>query len=425
MGGMVSQNVMNLVDTAMVGSLGQAALAAVGLSSLAVFCAQAFLMGLSSGVQAIAARRMGEGEHDNMAAPLNGGLLFSLLLGIPLTVILFDAAPSLYGYLNDDPDVVRQGVPYLQARLLAIVTVGMNFSFRGYFNGVNRSAVYLTSLLAMHACNLCLNYLLIFGAFGFPEMGATGAGVGTAVSTLVGTVVYFVMGMRHARSAGFLRGLPSRDTITAMLRLSLPSSVRQLLFAAGLTVLFRIVGMVGTTELAAAQVLINLMLVAILPAIGLGMAAASLVGQALGRGEPEDAKRWGWDVVKVALTILSVLALPMLLIPNALLWPFLRNAPEAIIVAEWPLRVISFVILADAVGLVLQNALLGAGDSMRVAVFAIVLQWALFLPTAYLVGPVLKYGLLGIWLAMAAQRLLQAVGFGLMWQRGRWMSLRV
>ena len=423
MGGMASQNVMNLVDTAMVGTLGKSALAAVGLSSLAAFCAQAFLTGLSSGVQATAARRMGAGETTRMAISLNGGLLLSLVIGLPLALLLFWATPTLFPYLNDDPEVVRQGVPYLQARVVAIAVVGMNFSFRGYFNGVNRSSVYLTSLLVMHVCNLCFNYVLIFGAFGFPQLGATGAGVGSAVATLVGTAVYFFMGMRLARPAGFLQQLPSRATVLSLLRLSLPSSMQQLLFAAGLTALFRIVGLVGVSELAAAQVLINLMLVAILPAIGLGLSAASLVGQALGRKDVLDAKRWGWDVVKVALVVLGLLGLPMVLFSEALLWPFLRKAPAAMAVAIWPLRVIGLAVMADAVGLVLQNALLGAGDTLRVAVFAILLQWLVFLPAAYVVGPVLGYGLLGIWVAMAVHRMLQAAGFVVLWQRGRWAKV--
>src|SRR5690606_15442977 len=162
-GGMVSQNVMNLVDTAMVGSLGGVALAAVGMSSVAAFMAQAFLMGLSYGVQAMAARRLGEGQTQVMAVPLNGVLLLAVGLRVPISLALFLLAPSFYPFLVDDPAVVAEGVPYLQARLCAVVAVGMNFSFRGYFNGVNLSRLYLRSLLTMNVCNLALNYLLIFG----------------------------------------------------------------------------------------------------------------------------------------------------------------------------------------------------------------------------------------------------------------------
>ncbi len=424
MGGMVSQNAMNLIDTGMVGSQGKHALAAVGMSSFAAFVSSAFLMGLSSGVQAMAARRKGEGREAEMAVPLNGGLLMAIGLGIPLSVVLFVLAPSFYPYLNDDPEVIAEGVPYLQARLCAITAVGMNFSFRGYFNGVNLSRLYLRSLLTMHVCNFFLNYTLIFGKFGMPALGATGAGIGSAIATWVGTITYVAMALGHAREAGFLRGLPDRKTIATMLDLSVPSGVRQVFFAGGMTTLFWIVGRVGTTSLAAANILINLMLVAILPSIGLGMAAASLVGQALGRGESDDAAQWGWDVVKLAVVILLVLGAPMVAVPGTLLDVFTDDA-ATIAAGRLPLRIIGATIFIDGVGMVLQSAMLGAGDSRRVMVVGIGLQWFLFLPVAYLVGPVWGCGLLGIWIAQVAHRFLQAGVFVGLWRRGAWARVEV
>ncbi len=419
MGGMVSQNVMNLVDTAMVGTLGKHALAAVGLSSFAAFMSQAFVMGLSAGVQAMSARRLGEGRQDAMAIPLNGGLVLAAVIALPATLVLFLAAPHLYPYLNDDPMVIAEGVPYLQARLCGIMAVGMNFAFRGYFNGVNLSRLYLRSLLVMHVCNLFLNYTLIFGNLGMPRLGALGAGVGTAVATYIGTATYMVLAWRHARAAGFLRGIPDKDTMKSMLELSLPNGVQQLFFAAGLTALFWIVGKVGTTELAAANVMVNLMLVAILPGVGLGLAAASLVGQALGRGDAGDAKRWGWDVVKIGMLVLGAIGIPMLVAPDALVSIFTSDA-STIATARWPLRMVGATIAIDGAGLVLQHAMLGAGDSRRIMLVAIGWQWLLMLPAAYVVGPWLGFGLLGIWAVQVAHRFLQAGSFAMMWQRERW-----
>jgi putative MATE family efflux protein len=372
----------------------------------------------------MAARRLGEGHTDRMAVPLNGGLLLAFAMGLPLSVLLFLAAPSLYPYLNGDPEVIREGVPYLQARLCATVAVGMNFAFRGYFNGVDLSKIYLRSLLVMHACNLLLNYMLIFGHFGMPQLGATGAGIGTAISTFIGTLTYTVMAYRVARGAGFLRGIPDGATLRSMLRLSLPTSLQQLFFATGLTTLFWIVGKVGTTPLAAANVMVNLMLVAILPSLGLGLAAASLVGQALGRGDRADAKRWGWEVVQVAVVVLFVIGLPMVLAPDLLMSGFTSDA-TTIAVARWPLRLVGLTIWIDGIGLVLQNAMLGAGYSRRIMVVAIGLQWGVFLPSAYVVGPVLGLGLTGIWLAQVVHRGLQAGCFAVMWRAGKWADVSV
>jgi len=423
-GGMVSQNVLNLVDTAMVGSLGDTALAAVGAGSFANFLCVAFVMGLSSGVQAMAARRLGEDRAAELAVPLNGGLLLALVLSIPLSAGFTAIAPNVFPWLAPDPEVADLGVPYLQARLLAMAAVGMNFAFRGYWNGINLSKVYLRTLVAMHAINIVLNYGLIFGELGMPKLGAVGAGVASAAATWAGSLIYIGQALALARDKGFLRGLPDRETMKTMLRLSLPTGIQQFLFAGGWVALFAILGRMSTQDAAAANVLINVMLVALLPGIGLGMAASSLVGQALGRHDADDAKAWGWDVVKVAVLIMGGIGLGMALAPDLVLAPFLEN-PETAELARDPLRVFGLFIGLDAVGLVLMNALLGAGDAKRVAVVATSLQWGLFLPVAALLGPVLGFGLLSIWIAQIGYRVLQAGVFAALWQRGRWASVQV
>lgn len=423
-GGMASQNVLNLADTAMVGVLGAAPLAAVGLASFANFMASAFIMGLSAGVQAMASRRLGEGRDGEAAVPLNGGLLLALLLGVPLTVVLVLAAPRLFGLLASDPDVVAAGVPYLQARLLAMTALGMNFSFRGYWNGVGLSKVYMRTLIAMHAVNIALNWLLIFGHLGLPALGATGAGIGSAIATFAGAAMYLAQGVRMARPNGFLAGLPTRETVLRMLQLSVPAGIQQFFFAAGMTALFWIIGRIGTAELAASSVLVHLLLVAILPGIGFGMASATLVGQALGRGNPEAARRWAWDVVRIAVLVVAAIASIGMVVPDLLLGVFLHD-PATLEVARTPLRILAVAMPLDTVGLVLLNSLLGAGDARRVMVVSVLLQWLVFLPAAWLVGPSLGLGLVAVWLAHAGYRGLQTTAFVLMWQRQRWAEVAV
>ncbi len=423
-GGMISQNVLNVVDTAMVGTLGATALGAVGLASMVNFMSQAFITGLGSGVQAMAARRKGEGDEQNLARPLNGGLLLACAIGLPLAITLFFVAPYVFPIVAHDPEVVALGVPYWQARLVGMLAVGMNFAFRGYWNGVNLSGLYLRTLLVMHACNIFFNWVLIFGHLGFPALGSTGAGIGTTVATWIGTVYYFVLARKHAGHAGFLRELPRPTTIRTMLRLSVPSGIQSLFFAAGYTTLFAIVGLVGTAALGAANVLINITMVAILPGIGLGITAASLVGQALGRKNPDDAHQWGWDVVKLAVVVMGGLGLPMLLTPDLLLGLFLHE-PEALELARLPLRIVGAGIALDAVGMVLLNGMIGAGYTRTVMVVSVALQWLVFLPIAYLVGPYLGFGLTGIWVSQVGYRALLALFMAMLWQKRTWSTVKV
>ena len=424
LGGMLSQNVMNLVDTGMVGVLGDGALAAVGLSSFAGFMAMAFLMGMSVGVQAMAARRLGAERHSDTAVPLNGGLALVLLIALPSSMLLIWLVPELYPLLASDAEVVQLGVPYLQVRLIAMAGVGMNFAFRGYWNAVNLSRLYMRTLLLMHACNIFLNWLLIFGNLGFPRLGVTGAGIATAVATYLGTLHYFVLALRYARPGGFLRGLPDRFTMLALLRLSVPAGVQQFLFAAGITTLFWILGQLGTRELAAANVIMNLTLVGILPMLGFGLAAASLVGQALGRSDRADATQWGWDVSRLAMVVVAALELPVALFPELFLRVFIHD-PETLQLASLPLRLVALTLWFDAMGTVLLNAHLGAGHSRRAMAISVAMQWGAFLPLAYVLGPVLGHGLQEIWLMNIAYRTLQAVIFAWSWRQGRWAESRV
>ena len=128
--------------------------------------------------------------------------------------------------------------------------MGMNFSFRGFWNGVNKASYYMGTLVVMHIVNILLNYLLIFGKLGFPEMGAAGAGFASAIAAFMGTGIYFFLGFRHARPQGFLTRRPSRSSVQTLVRISIPSSIQQLFFSAGFLTLYWIVGKVGTAELA-------------------------------------------------------------------------------------------------------------------------------------------------------------------------------
>ena len=157
LGGMVSQNLLNVVDTAMVGFLGNPALAAVGLGGFVVFMCQALILGISTGVQTLAARKKGEGRIDRAARVLNTALLLVLVVAPVFSLVLIQLAEPLYPFLNKDSAVIEQGVPYLELRLAAIVFVGMNFAFRGYWNALDLSRLYMTTLILMHACNIFLN----------------------------------------------------------------------------------------------------------------------------------------------------------------------------------------------------------------------------------------------------------------------------
>ncbi len=424
MGGMMSQNILNLVDIGMVGHLGDAALAATGIGSFTNYLAISFIIGLSAGVQALAARRLGEERHDETAIPLNGGLILSLLIGVPLCAILFLAIPSAFTFLSDDPAVVEQGVPYLQVRILSMVAVGMNFSFRGYWSAIHMTGVYLRTLLIMHTINIFLNWVLIFGKLGMPELGVLGAGLATTISLYIGTIVYFFFALRHASDKGFLHRIPSPSTLLQQFKLSLPSSLQQLFFSAGLVTLIWIISQIGTAEVAAVNVLMTFHITAILPAFGVSLAATTLVGNALGRNDTEDAAMWGWNAGVISLVYGIVLSLVLIPFADPLLGVFLTN-PETRQLAYLPMILWALSIGFDTMGMVLMNAMIGAGDTRRSMWISVIAQWVFFLPVAYVVGPVLGLGLLAVWIVNGLYRVGQAVACVQQWSARNWAGINI
>lgn len=424
MGGMMSQNILNLVDIGMVGRLGDSALAATGIGSFTNYLAISFIIGLSAGVQALAARRLGEERHDETAVPLNGGLILALFIGLPMCGAIYLSIPYVYPYLSNDPTVMEQGIPYLQVRILSMVAVGMNFSFRGYWSAIHMTGVYLRTLLIMHAINIFLNWVFIFGNLGAPELGVFGAGLSTTISLYIGTGLYFFFALRHASDKGFLHRRPSRLMLWQQFKLSLPSSLQQLFFSAGLVTLIWIMSQIGTAEVAAVNVLMTFHITAILPAFGLALAATTLVGNALGRADTDDAALWGWNTAAIALIYGVMLSMVLIPMADPLLGVFLTNM-ETRQLAYLPMILWALAIPFDTAGMVLMNSLIGAGDTRRSMWISVLAQWVFFLPVAFIAGPVLGFGLLGVWAVNAIYRSGQSIVCIQQWAGRHWTGIKL
>jgi Na+-driven multidrug efflux pump len=240
----------------------------------------------------------------------------------------------------------------------------------------------------------------------------------------IGTAIYFFLGIRHVRKDGFLKGLASRQEFSSLIRISLPSGVQQLFFASGLVAMFWIIGKIGTSELAAANVLTTVLLFAILPGLALGIACTTLVSQALGRQDVDDAYRWGFDVAKVTMALLTVLGLPLWLVPDLVSSIFIHEATTREL-ARWPMRIVGLTMPIEAISFAFMYALLGAGDARRVMLVSVSAQWFFFIPLAFLLGPTLGLGLLAIWIVQGCSRSMQAIIFFWSWRRRGWQHIKI
>ena len=165
-------------------------------------------------------------------------------------------------------------------------------------------------------------------------------------------------------------------------------------------------------------------LVAILPAMSLGIATSTLVGNALGRKDAQDARLWGWNTTFLTLIYGLSMSILLLVVGKPLLSVFLIN-PETLALAHLPLMLTASILTIDLAGLTMMHALFGAGDTKTPAMIAVAGQWLVFLPAAYIIGPVLGYGIIGVWIAQGIYRGSQALLFMKVWQRGRWAEVKI
>ena len=417
--GMLSQSVLNLIDAALVGRLGEVALAGVGVGGYAMFMLTAVVFGLSSSVQSQTAQRAGISAKEHYH-PLQSGLMIGAAVALPLSILSWWQAPLLIGFITPALDVHEVAVNYFRWRVISLPAIALTLCFRGYWNGRQQTQLYLQIIVAVHLLNVVASAGLIYGVAGLPQMGASGAGAGTTLSLFVGLVVW--SRISSAFNTHFLTCLPSFATLRSTLALAIPHSIQQLWFAAGYAVLFWLLSQLGTASVAVGHVLINLSLLLILPGVGVGVAAMSLVGEALGRDAQREAHQWGLDALRVAWLLLLLLALPMLLMPEKILSGFFRS-PELIAMGAVPLQLTGVMIALDAAALVLAQALMGAGAQRTVMMLTLGMQWLFFLPLAWWVGIGLGHGLLGIWLMQLLYRLVNSIGFVWVWQRRRWASM--
>jgi MATE family multidrug resistance protein len=421
----VSANlVMDLIDIAMVGKLGHKAVAAVGLGAFSNTLALSLVGGIAAAVQGIVARRRGERSKEPLCRPLNGGLFLALVVGVPLAVLCYWLTPLFFSMISSDPEVTRLGVPFLRMRYLAIPVAGMLYAFKGHWAGVEKTRTYMLIILVMDVVNIAVNYVLIFGRFGAPALGVTGAGIGTVSGLCVGLVSHFAIASYRHRRDGFLTARPDRSLLARIYKLAMPANMQEFFFSAGYIAFFWIVGQVGTAELAAMNVQVRVAIMMLIVAAALGQTSATLVSRTVGEGDIPGASEWGWDAGKLGLIVSALLGLPLVVFPEFFLSIFLHD-PHVIEIAKVPFQLIMATAGFSSVIWIFAYTLYSVGDGVRVMIVSFCTQWLLFLPVAYILGARLHYGLLPITIAQITWGFISAALITGIWAAGRWKTVRI
>jgi putative MATE family efflux protein len=420
---------VSVVETAMIGRLENTSvlLAAMGVGLLAAWAITSVFSSLSTGTQVLVARRFG--EHDNAGAGdvLNDSLLLALVLGLAFGIPGYLFSFTILDLFSADAAVAHAGTGYMQWRFIGLLFFLFVVAYRGFFNGIGHTKVFMYSAIIINASNILLNYILIFGAFGFPRMGLTGAGAASAISNILG--VLFFLGVtivpKYRRRYRYYHGLRiSWAAIEQMVRISMPVSLQNILILLGFLMFVAITGMIGTVQQAASQVVISALFMSFLPCFGFGIGAQTLVGQTMGNGDFARAKQYGLEAAKLATYFTVVLGAVFILIPELVIG-MITTSEEVTAIARPILQIAGAAQIFYASGIVLAHALQAAGATVFVMMIEVLTHWVIFLPIAYLAGVVWEGGLSGAWLALPVYIISYSGLIYAKYRKGSWLQIKV
>jgi putative MATE family efflux protein len=444
---MLSQSIVNEVDVVFFSRLpcpessnGQAAL----LPSLILFWLfGGSLSAVSVGTQALVARRYAEGRHHEAGAVLTNAAFFSVVVGAVVSVAGIVFLPSLVRTMVSVPEVQDVAISYTRWRLLGVVSMVTTMSIKAFFDGIGKTHVHLVAALVMNVANIILCWAFIFGHLGAPRMGAPGAGLGAFVATWIGLAVMILYAMLvRDEYVPLKRSNLSPGVLVSMLKLSVPAAVATVVMMVGFGLFARTAAQLDASSIGAQTIagrcggveavnsaantdIVETLKLTFTACMAFGTATATLIGQSLGRKQPEEAQKWGWASVKLGLILFGIVGLCEGVLFTGQLVGFISNSPAVRAAAFFPMRIMGIVTPIIAVAMILSEGLFGAGSTKFVAgaQFALVFGW--LVPGAFVFGVLLHMGLSGIWIAAFVYACLAAAVMSLKFAGGSWKSIRL
>ncbi|MEZ4311524.1 MAG: MATE family efflux transporter [Polyangiaceae bacterium] len=448
---MLTQSIVNEVDIVFLGKLecpeSSNAQSALLPSLLILWLFGGSLSAISVGTQAFVGRRFAEKRDADAGAVLTNSALFAFVAGLIFSVIGYLTMPYLLEVLIKVPAPRAAAHAYLKWRFLGVTSMTTTFAFKAFFDGIGKTYVHLVSAIVMNAINIALCLIFIFGnaTLGAPKMGIAGAGLAGFVSTYVGLAILIGFALHpnyRRRYHPFSAKKLSRGLTLDVLKLSYPSAIATIAVTTGLALFVGISqrldvlfpagvasplcpGGAGEPVNGAATTVVGGVLKLIFTAcLAFGTSTATLVTQSLGEKKPDQAARFGWTSVRLGLIAFGGLGIALAVFAPQVL----AIATDSEIVREaalGPMRLMGVVTPLIAVGMILTQALFGAGNSRFVMVAELLLHFCVFVPLAWIFGITLKMGLMGIWWAGVVYAVLLAAVMTYKFRSGDWKKIRL
>ena len=398
----LSYTVMQFADQVMVAQISTDALAASGSAGIWSFTLSTVLLGIIGCVSTFVSQCVGKGDKHLAARYAWQGLYLAIPIGFS-ALILWPLAHPLFNSMGHTPEVTRLEIIYFQLRSLGYFGMGWMTAMSAFFQAINRSSIPMYIAIVGNALNLVLNYLLIFGKFGFPEWGIAGAAIATVTATYFQCICLQATFMnRHYNSLFGTRNAwkPDIQRIKELIRIGFPSGMTMFLDIANWAIFSSfIVGYFGTEQLAAHNVALSFMHVSFMPAVGLNQGIAPIVGQWIGARDIRRAKLRTYTALKIATGYMLFMGIIFALFGGVLIELIFSKDPQVISLGHKLLILAAIFQAFDATNIVCAGALRGAGDTRWMMWTTMFMAYTVFLPLALLFSFPMGGEAYGAWIA--------------------------
>jgi putative MATE family efflux protein len=423
---MLMESVFTIFDIYFVSKLGADAVSIVGLTESMLTIVYAFGVGFAISATAIVSRRVGEKDASKASHAAAQALLVALCTIVVISVVGIIFSKDLLRVMGASAKSIQDYHSYTKWMLGGNATIMLLFVLNGIFRGAGDAAIAMRVLWVANIINIILDPMLIFGYGPFPEMGIEGAAIATNIGRGTGVLYQLYILFFGKRSIHFrlIYLKPDFPQIKTFIKLSYAGISQMLIATSSWIALVRIISTFGSVSIAGYTVGIRIMIFAMLPALGISNAAATLVGQNLGAGNLEKAEKSAWVAGIVNALFMGVTGLMILLFSEAIIG-FLTSDPEVILKGAECMRIMSVGFAAYGFGMVIVHSLNGSGDTFSPMLINLFCFWVLEIPLAYVLAIVLGFEEKGVYYAIVIAETLMTLLAIFIFRKGKWKLQKV